>query len=54
MVKVAMKWSHVHRQPVHYGLTPSALPWLGLILMIAIAFGISWLFQLVFSWLGSF
>jgi hypothetical protein len=54
MVKVAMKWSHVHRQHVPYGLTPSAFPGLGLLLIFAIALGVSWLIRLVASWLGIF
>jgi hypothetical protein len=47
-----MKWSHVHRQPVPYGLTPSVFPGLWLLVICTIALGISWLIRVMPIWLG--
>jgi len=47
-----MKWNHIHRQPVHYGLTPSAFSGGGVFLIIAIAIAISWLIRTMPIWLG--
>jgi hypothetical protein len=47
-----MKWSHIHRQPVHYGLTPAAFPWLGLLLIFVFAIAIAWLIRAMPIWLG--
>ena len=52
MLGVAMKWSHIHRQPVHYGLTPSAFSGFALFLIVAIAFAISWMIRAMPIWLG--
>jgi hypothetical protein len=47
-----MKWSHVHRQPVHYGLTPSAFSGFGVLLILAVALGLSRLLWVISVWLG--
>jgi len=47
-----MKWSHTRREPVRYGLTPSAFPELWLALIVVLAFAVSWLIRVVPVWLG--
>jgi hypothetical protein len=52
-VEIAMKWRPIHRQPVRYGLTPSAFPEIWLLAMIAVVLGVSWLLRMIIGWLGA-